>query len=375
MVIDMQGKELKEYFKHLSSLNVPFKGGLSQKRRLQYIAYFSKGFIGMASPDEQPAETMQLLERFAAVFNLTFTRFNDLKIAEAHASQAEQDLIEIKAARKKAEDTLTELQATQKQLVQSEKMASLGELTAGIAHEIQNPLNFVNNFSDVSNELLEEMKTELEKGHTKEVISIVDDVKQNLEKILHHGKRADAIVKGMLQHSRTSSSQKELTDINSLADEYLRLAYHGLRAKDKSFNAKFITDFDKNVGEVNVIPQEIGRVILNLINNAFYAVNERQKVEGVGYEPTVAISTASIQPPLGGRSVQIKVADNGGGIPQKNLDKIFQPFFTTKPTGQGTGLGLSLAYDIITQGHNGEMKVETQEGEGSKFIVIIPSTQ
>ena len=277
MVIDMHGKELEEYFKHLSSLKVPFRGGLSQKRRLQYIAYFSKGFIGMASPDEQPAETMQLLERFAAVFNLTFTRFNDLKIAEAHALQAEQDLIEIKAARKKAEDTLTELQATQKQLVQSEKMASLGELTAGIAHEIQNPLNFVNNFSDVSNELLEEMKTELEKGHTKEVISIVDDVKQNLEKILHHGKRADAIVKGMLQHSRTSSSQKELTDINALADEYLRLAYHGLRAKDKSFNAKFITDFDNSVDKINIIPQEIGRVILNLINNAFYAVSEKQK--------------------------------------------------------------------------------------------------
>jgi hypothetical protein len=219
LIIEMQGKELKEYFKFLNSLNVPFRGGLSQKRRLQYIAYFSKGFIGMASPDEQPAETMQLLERFAAVFNLTFTRFNDLKIAEAHALKAEQDLIEIKAARKHAEDALVELQATQKQLVQSEKMASLGELTAGIAHEIQNPLNFVNNFSDVSNELLEEMKAELEKGNTKDAAAIVQDVKQNLEKILYHGKRADAIVKGMLQHSRTSSGQKELTDINALADE------------------------------------------------------------------------------------------------------------------------------------------------------------
>ncbi len=370
LMIDMHGKELEEYFKHLSSLHVPFKGGLSQKRRLQNIAYFSKGFIGMASPDEQPEATIQLLERFAAVFNLTFTRFNDLKIAEAHALQAEQDLIEIKAAKKKAEDTLTELQATQKQLVQSEKMASLGELTAGIAHEIQNPLNFVNNFSDVSNELLEEMKTELEKGNTKDAIAIVGDVKQNLEKILHHGKRADAIVKGMLQHSRTSSSQKELTDINVLADEYLRLAYHGLRAKDKSFNAKFITDFDKNVGEVNVIPQEIGRVILNLINNAFYAVSEKQKQLNGQFEPTVSVSTKNAD-----GKVLIAITDNGGGIPQKNLDKIFQPFFTTKPTGQGTGLGLSLAYDIITKGHNGEMKVETQEGEGSKFIVIIPSTQ
>jgi signal transduction histidine kinase len=249
-------------------------------------------------------------------------------------------------------------------------MASLGELTAGIAHEIQNPLNFVNNFSDVSNELLEEMKTELEKGNTKDVIAIVDDVKQNLEKILHHGKRADAIVKGMLQHSRTSSSQKELTDINGLADEYLRLAYHGLRAKDKSFNAKFITDFDNNVGKINIIPQEIGRVILNLINNAFYAVSEKQKRSNGQFEPTVSVSTRKMAD-----KVVIAVTDNGNGIPQKNLDKIFQPFFTTKPTGQGTGLGLSLAYDIITKGHNGEMKVETQEGEGSKFIVIIPSTQ
>ena len=251
-------------------------------------------------------------------------------------------------------------------------MASLGELTAGIAHEIQNPLNFVNNFSDVSNELLEEMKTELEKGNTKDVIAIVDDVKQNLEKILHHGKRADAIVKGMLQHSRTSSSQKELTDINALADEYLRLAYHGLRAKDKSFNAKFITDFDNSVGKINIIPQEIGRVILNLINNAFYAVSEKQKQSNGQFEPTVKVTTKLVIPPSGGpRGVEIKVADNGPGIPQKIVDKIFQPFFTTKPTGQGTGLGLSLAYDIV-KAHGGEIKVETKEGEGTKFIVHLP---
>jgi signal transduction histidine kinase len=387
IMIDMQGWELEDFFKHLSSLKVPFKRDPSQKRRLEYIAYFARGFIGMASPEEQPLEAMQLLERFAAVFNLTFTRFNDLKIAEAHALKAEQDLIEIKAARKHAEDSLVELQAAQRQLVQSEKMASLGELTAGIAHEIQNPLNFVNNFSDVSNELLEEMKTELEKGNTKDAASIVEDVKQNLEKILYHGKRADSIVKGMLQHSRTSAGQKELTDINALADEYLRLAYHGLRAKDKSFNAKFITDFDNSVGKISIIPQEIGRVILNLINNAFYTVAERQKVEGerrkeeeqtlnhtpstsrLNYEPTVSVSTKKVDDKL-----LITIADNGNGIPQKNLDKIFQPFFTTKPTGQGTGLGLSLAYDIVTKGHNGEIKIETREGEGSKFIVIIPST-
>jgi signal transduction histidine kinase len=366
LIIDMHGKELEDYFHHLNSLNVPFKGGLSQKRRVQYIAYFSKGFIGMASPDEQPEETMQLLERFAAVFNLTFARFNDLKIAEAHALQAEQDLIEIKAARKKAEDALTELQATQKQLIQSEKMASLGELTAGIAHEIQNPLNFVNNFSDVSNELLEEMKTELEKGNTEEAKAIADDVKQNLEKILHHGKRADGIVKGMLQHSRSSSGVKEPTDINALADEYLRLAYHGLRAKDKSFNAAMKTNYDETVEKVNVIPQDMGRVILNLITNAFYAVTEKKKLNIEGYEPTVTVSTKKMDD-----KVFIFVKDNGNGIPQKVLDKIFQPFFTTKPTGQGTGLGLSLSYDIV-KAHGGEIKVNTKENEGTEFIIHIP---
>ncbi len=368
IVIEMQGKELEDYFHYLGvELHIPFKGGLSQKRRWQYIAYFSKGLIGMASPEEQPAETLQLLERFAYVFNLTFTRFNDLKIAEAHALQAEQDLIEIKAARKKAEDTLTELQATQKQLIQSEKMASLGELTAGIAHEIQNPLNFVNNFSDVSNELLEEMKMELDKGEIEEAKAIADDVKQNLEKILHHGKRADAIVKGMLQHSRSSSGQKEPTDINALADEYLRLAYHGLRAKDKSFNATMKTNYDETLEKVNVIPQDMGRVILNLITNAFYAVTEKKKFNIEGYEPTVSVSTKKIND-----KIEISVKDNGNGIPQKVLDKIFQPFFTTKPTGQGTGLGLSLSYDIV-KAHGGEIKVETKEGEGTEFIIQLPT--
>ncbi|CAN5751089.1 hypothetical protein BH11BAC4_BH11BAC4_02110 [soil metagenome] len=374
LVIDMHGDELKEYFKYLVSIHVPFKGGLTQERRMQHIAYFAKGFIGIASPDNQSEETRLLLERFAAVFNLTFTRFNDLKIAEGHALQAEEDLIKLQTEKKRAEDALTELRATQNQLIQSEKMASLGELTAGIAHEIQNPLNFVNNFSEVSKELLEEMKTELESGHIEDAKEIMADVIQNLEKINHHGKRADSIVKGMLQHSRSSSGQKELTDINALADEYIRLCYHGVRAKDKSFNANIKTDFNPTLEKINIISQDIGRVMMNLLTNAFYAVDEKKKLNIPGYEPTVTVST-SRSPLLGrgvGGEVSIKVTDNGNGIPQKVLDKIFQPFFTTKPTGQGTGLGLSLSYDIISKGHGGELKVETKEGEGTKFIIQLP---
>jgi signal transduction histidine kinase len=247
-------------------------------------------------------------------------------------------------------------------------MASLGELTAGIAHEIQNPLNFVNNFSEVSKELLDEMKTELDKGNLDDAKDIAGDVIQNLEKILHHGKRADGIVKGMLQHSRSSSGQKEPTDINVLADEYLRLAYHGLRAKDKSFNATLNTDYDETIGSIDIIPQDIGRVILNLITNAFYAVNEKSGFHVAGYEPTVQVSTKKQ-----GNKVSIAVKDNGNGIPQKVLDKIFQPFFTTKPTGQGTGLGLSLSYDIVKV-HGGELKVETTENSGSIFIIELPAT-
>jgi signal transduction histidine kinase len=246
-------------------------------------------------------------------------------------------------------------------------MASLGELTAGIAHEIQNPLNFVNNFSDINRELLEELKAEVNKGNIDEVKAIADDVINNEEKINHHGKRADSIVKGMLQHSRTSSGQKEPTDINALCDEYLRLAYHGLRAKDKSFNAITKTDFDSSISKVNVVSQEIGRVILNLINNAFYAVDEKKKQSGNEYEPTVSVSTKKEK-----NMIEIKVKDNGNGIPQKVLDKIFQPFFTTKPTGQGTGLGLSLSYDIV-KAHGGELNVETKENKGSEFIIILPT--
>ena len=551
ITIDMKGKELEDYLHYLSDiLHVPFKAGLSQNRRLQTIAYFSQGLIGIASPDEQPEATTKLLERFAAVFNLTYTRFNDLQVAEAqtrqakietalekvraralamqqpeelkevaevlryemgllgveeletcsiyihdkdnaHAecwyalkdvrakkkklvndhfaldlndtwvggemlkfyrsskkqtsivmqganrkewinyceehsaplrsyygntipdrtyhlykfshgaigaatpadiseeswgllkrvaavfslaysrfkdlSQARTDLQQLKEEKKRAEEALTELQVTQKQLIQSEKMASLGELTAGIAHEIQNPLNFVNNFSEVSKELLDEMKTALDKGDSVDAKEIANDVIQNLEKINHHGKRADAIVKGMLQHSRSSGGQKELTDINALADEYLRLSYHGLRAKDKSFNASMKTDFDGSLEKISIIPQDIGRVILNLLTNAFYVVNEKRKLNIPGYEPIVTVSTKKVND-----KIELSVTDNGNGIPQKALDKIFQPFFTTKPTGQGTGLGLSLSYDIITQGHGGELKVETKEGQGTTFIIQLP---
>ena len=270
-------------------------------------------------------------------------------------------------SRVKIEKAYAELKTTQAQLIQSEKMASLGDLTAGIAHEIQNPLNFVNNFSDVNTELIDEMQQEMDKGNLADAKALSNDIKENEQKINHHGKRADTIVKGMLQHSRSSSGVKELTDINALADEYLRLSYHGLRARDKSFNATMKTDFDETIGNINIIPQDIGRVVLNLINNAFYVVNVRKKQTGDGYEPTVSVSTKKIN-----GKVEIRVSDNGNGIPQKVLDKIFQPFFTTKPTGEGTGLGLSLSYDIVTKGHGGELKVETKEGEGSIFIIQLP---
>jgi signal transduction histidine kinase len=262
--------------------------------------------------------------------------------------------------------SLEDLKATQTQLIQSEKMASLGELTAGIAHEIQNPLNFVNNFSDVNSELLQELKNEIQADNKQEALLLSDDIATNEQKINHHGKRAEAIVKGMLQHSHNNTGQKEPSDINKLADEYLRLCYNSFRAKDKLFNATIKTDFDYTIAKINIIPQEIGRVILNLLNNAFYSVAEKKKEQGESFEPIVLISTKKI-----GGKIEIKITDNGKGILQKILDKIFQPFFTTKPTGQGTGLGLSLAYDIITKGHGGELKAETKEGEGSEFIILL----
>ena len=294
-----------------------------------------------------------------------------LQLSEDKKDQAlkQQKLLEDEVARQTAElrTTLENLKSTQVQLIQSEKMASLGELTAGIAHEIQNPLNFVNNFSEVSNELIEEMVDEVKKGNVAEAEAIANDIKQNLEKINHHGKRADSIVKGMLQHSRNSSGQKEPTDINNLVDECLRLSFHGMRAKDKSFNAKTETNFDVNIPPISIASQDIGRVFLNLFTNAFYSVLQKRKTGVDRYEPLVAVSTERT-----GTGIRITITDNGMGVPQKVLDKIFQPFFTTKPTGEGTGLGLSMSYDIITKAHGGELKVETKEGDYARFIIILP---
>ena len=289
---------------------------------------------------------------------------------------------EIEVQKINVEQTLTELKSTQAQLIQSEKMASLGELTAGIAHEIQNPLNFVNNFSEVNKELIDEIivdrRKKIEERSDKLQDELIDNIKENEEKINHHGNRAADIVKGMLQHSRSSSGVKEPTDINALCDEYLRLSYHGLRAKDKNFNATMKTDFDETIGNINIIPQDIGRVVLNLINNAFYAVHEKhlnysaavvdeKKKSGIeNYEPTVSVSTKKEKD-----KIEISVKDNGSGIPDKVVDKIFQPFFTTKPTGQGTGLGLSLAYDIV-KAHSGTISINTNIESGTEFIIHLP---
>ncbi|WP_345243796.1 sensor histidine kinase [Nibrella saemangeumensis] len=276
---------------------------------------------------------------------------------------------EISRQREKAETALTELKATQAQLIQREKMASLGELTAGIAHEIQNPLNFVNNLSEVSTELVEELEEEAKAGHTADVLELTNDLKETLQKVSHHGKRADSIVRGMLQHSRAGSGQKEPTDLNALADEYLRLAYQNLKAKDHNFTADLRLNLDPTLGNVHVAPQDLGRVLLNLYNNAFYAVQEKARVVSNGYQPQIEVTTYREN----GR-VELRVKDNGTGIPPEILNKIYQPFFTTKPTGQGTGLGLSLSYDIVTKGHGGEMTVESQAGEQTIFSIKLPQS-
>lgn len=314
---------------------------------------FLQGMLYVGNTHPLSKEEMDILQSVANAFSTAYARY--------------QDFNQLEAAKKEIEKTLQDLKQTQQQLIQAEKMASLGELTAGIAHEIQNPLNFVNNFSEVSQELIDEMKMELNQGNYDEAKQIATDVKENLNKINHHGKRADAIVKGMLQHSRTSAGKKEATDINALCDEYLRLAYHGLRAKDKSFNTKMETKWDTTIGLIDVVPQDIGRVLLNLINNAFYATDERKKKGEPGYEPLVTVETRKVED-----MVHISVKDNGMGIPDTIKEKIFQPFFTTKPTGQGTGLGLSLSYDIISKGHGGTLQVDTEINKGTTFIIQLP---
>jgi signal transduction histidine kinase len=314
---------------------------------------FKQGMLYVGNTEPLISEKIDLVKTLAEAFSIAYARY--------------EDFVHLEEAKIRVEKTLSELKSAQSQLIHTEKMASLGELTAGIAHEIQNPLNFVNNFSEVSVDLIEEMNEEMESGDTEEVKAISNDLKQNLEKITYHGQRASTIVKGMLEHSRAGNGDKDLTDINELADEYLRLAYHGLRAKDKSFNADFVADLDENIPKISVVPQDIGRVLLNLINNAFYTVSAKSKKEGKDYKPKVSVTSKKEND-----SVMINVKDNGDGIPKDLLDKIFQPFFTTKPSGEGTGLGLSLSYDIITKGHGGELKVNTKTGVGTEFTIVLP---
>lgn len=285
--------------------------------------------------------------------------------------QKQKANLQLQEQKEEIQHTLSELKSTQSQLVQREKMASLGELTAGIAHEIQNPLNFVNNFSQVSEELLEELKAglfpKLRAEDKIEAEELIENIAANLMKINHHGKRADSIVKGMLQHSRSSNGQKELTDINALTDEFLRLSYHGIRAKEKTFHGSMNTDYDPGMGKIYANPSDLGRVLLNLFSNAFYSVSQKQKRKGADYEPVISVTTLRLED-----GIEIRVRDNGIGIPQPVVDKIFQPFFTTKPSGQGTGLGLSLSYDIITKGHGGQLKVESLEDGFAEFIIQLP---
>lgn len=347
---------------HYPLVAIAFLGALvelvNHKFYKEYDSYFEFAIVlGFAWPFARLANSKKQEE--------------ELRMVSMRNAELDQMVAERTAELTKQKDELQEavklLQATQQQLIQSEKLASLGELTAGIAHEIQNPLNFVNNFSEVSMELIDEMGEELEKGDTAEAMAIANDIKQNLEKIRHHGKRADGIVKGMLQHSRASSDVQEPTNISNLADEYFRLAYHGLRAKDKTFNSELVTNFDETLPAINIVPQDVGRVLLNMFNNAFYAVQQKQKTGLAGFKPIVEVSTKKV-----GDRIEIRVKDNGIGIPEEIKDKILQPFFTTKPTGGGTGLGLSLSYDIIVKAHGGEIDIDSVEGEYCTFIIKLP---
>ncbi|HXX63742.1 MAG TPA: ATP-binding protein, partial [Bacteroidota bacterium] len=376
ITIDMQGEELKEYFRQLSLLNVPFKGGQSQKRRVQSIAYFSKGFIGIASPDEQPEATTKLLERFAAVFNLTITRFHDLLLAEAQARQARLDLVQLQTEKKRAEEALSELRATQEQLVQQEKLASLGQLTAGIAHEIKNPLNFVNNFSSVSVELLdealEEMKSSPAGSRKGEIEQILGEVKSNLTKIVEHGTRADGIVKSMLHHSRGGSGKMEPTDLNGLVREYVNLAFHGMRAGKNPINVQIDLELDGSVGKASLVVEDFSRVIINICQNAFDAMREKVNA-GTGGRATVPYAPAlRVRSRRDSQRIVLEIEDNGPGIPEAIRDKILQPFFTTKKGTQGTGLGLSISHDIV-KAHRGELSIAANETGGARFLIGLPA--
>ena len=373
-----EGDELATHYAFLhtipsvkEALDILKKSGLSLPgRQCYYVGFFKQGYLLMITKEPVP-EMHDLTYRFTRVFEQTYTRFLDLQKAEQLTEQTKLDLIQIQTEKKRAENALAELKATQAQLIQKEKLASLGELTAGIAHEIQNPLNFVNNFADVSAELVQELEAEQQKITRDASLEreILGDVKQNLQKVVHHGRRASAIVRAMLEHSRNSSGQREPTNLNNLAEEYLRLAYQALRAKDKTFNCALKTDFDPDLDQVTVVAQDIGRVLLNLFNNAFYAVQAKQKQQTDDYVPTVTLQTAQT---AGG--VCVRVQDNGTGMPESIKARIFQPFFTTKPTGEGTGLGLSLSYDIVTKGHGGTLWVESTAGEGSVFVITLPQT-
>jgi signal transduction histidine kinase/tetratricopeptide (TPR) repeat protein len=370
----IEGDELANHYNWMMSIpsakaifeQLDKSGIASPMVQWKYAALFKQGYLLIISAQPQTV-AVGVIKRFAVVFEQAYTRFLDLQKAEAQA-------LDLVLEKQRLEKTLAELRTTQAQLIQKEKLASLGELTAGIAHEIQNPLNFVNNFSELSIDLAQELYEEIDKEpiDTEFVKELMADLTQNQEKINHHGKRASSIVKGMLEHSRTGTGERQLTDINQLTDEYLRLSYHGLRAKDSLFNSDYELIIDKNLPIIEVVPQEIGRVLLNLINNAFYAVSEYTKQGKSDYQPKVTVSTTYADNQSDRRAVEIRVTDNGTGIPEAIKSKIFQPFFTTKPTGEGTGLGLSLSYDIVTKGHAGTMEVESVEGEGTTFIVKLP---
>jgi signal transduction histidine kinase len=348
----LSGKEVSQYYQTMSTYLSLNKQAIYNEREYFYSFFFQQGTINVITIQELAKEECNILIRFAQAFGLVYARFLDLQNIET---------------------ALNELKSTQTQLIHSEKMASLGELTAGIAHEIQNPLNFVNNFSELNTELIGEMEEALEQGNLEDAKAVAKDIKENEQKINFHGKRADSIMKGMLQHSRNSNGQKEPADINVLVDECMRLSYHGLRAKDKTFNAKTESDFDSRLSKINIIPQDIGRVVLNLFTNAFYSGMQKKKQLGDNFEPVIAVKTL-LNPPSesGGPFVSITIRDNGNGIPKNVIEKIFQPFFTTKPVGEGTGLGLSMSYEIITQGHGGQLNVESQEGEYAEFTITLP---